>query len=156
MRSATSAGSRAAPDVAIRTVRNTDAPVSGRFAQAAHIAGAPAMTVTRWRTTASTADAGSKRSTSSTVDPAWKDRPSTTFSPKMWNSGSTPRVTSPGTWRRASDASTCSRLESRLPCDSIAAFGDPATPLVKIRTARSSVVPIDHGDRLAARAGRRR
>ena len=115
MRSATSAGSRAAPEVAIRTVRNTDAPVSGRFAQAAHIAGAPAMTVTRWRTTASTADAGSKRSTSSTVDPAWKDRPSTTFRPKMWNSGSTPRVTSPGSWRRASDASTCSRLASRLP-----------------------------------------
>ena len=35
-------------------------------------------------------------------------------------------------------ACTCSRFASRLPCVSIAAFGEPAVPLVNISTARSS------------------
>ena len=74
----------------------------------------------------------------------------------MWNSGSTPRVTSPGSWRRAADASTWSRLASRLPWVSMAAFGEPAVPLVKISDGEVVVVPLDHGDRLRRRAARRR
>ena len=68
-----------------------------RFDQAAHIAGAPAITVTRWSAMASSADAGSNRSTSTTVAPARAGcSPSTTLSPKMWNSGQHPEATSSG------------------------------------------------------------
>ena len=56
----------------------------------------------------------------------------------MWDSGSTPRLTSSGVCRRGSFACICSMFDRRLPCVSIAAFGKPAVPLVNISTARSS------------------
>ncbi len=96
------------------------------------------MTVTPWLTIDSNAVCGSKRSTSSTVAPAMRDRPSATFSPKMWNNGRTPKTTSSGPCRRPGWSWHCSRFESRLPWVSMAAFGDPAVPLVKLSTARSS------------------
>ena len=56
----------------------------------------------------------------------------------MWKSGSTPKTTSSAVCDRPGWAWHCSRLASRLPWVSIAAFGEPAVPLVKISTARSS------------------
>ena len=58
--------------------------------------------------------------------------------PKMWNRGSTPSTTSSGRSPRPGCACICSRFECRLPCVSIAAFAEPAVPLVKSRAARSS------------------
>ena len=47
----------------------------GSAAHAAHIVGAPLITVTPWSTTDSSADCGSNRSMSSTVAPATKLQP---------------------------------------------------------------------------------
>ena len=111
-----------------------------------HLRGAGRGTVTPCFWMASMADIGSNRSTSSTEAPACRAVPSTTLSPKMWNIGSTPKPTSAAS-PSPRRAMTCSRLASRLPCESIAALGEPAVPLVKMSTARSSALAVDDGQR---------
>ena len=91
---ATSTGSFAAPDTAMRTLAICSAVAPGTPDHAAHMVGGPETIVTPCRPIDSSAETGSNRSTSSTVEPANSDTPSTTFSPKMWNSGSTPKTTS--------------------------------------------------------------
>src|SRR3546814_761744 len=77
--------SRAAPEVARRTVAKESAGAPGSAAHAVHIDDAPLMTVAPWARIASRADWGSQRSISSVVAQAMSDRSSTTFRPKMWS-----------------------------------------------------------------------
>ena len=62
----------------------------------------------------------------------------------MWKSGSTPRPRRPAVCVRATVAPASARCSS-AGCRgaSIAAFGEPAVPLVNISTARSSSAPFD-------------
>ena len=86
---------------------------------------------------------------SSSAAPATRLSPSTTLSPKMCDRGRTPNTTSSGPCRRPGWSWHCSRFETRLPWVSMAAFGEPAVPLVKMRTARSLAVALHHRDRVS-------
>ena len=98
---------------------------AGQAAHAAHMVGAPLTTVTPWLR-----DRLERRLRVEALDRAapWRRRraraPSTTFSPKMWKSGSTPKHDVARRLRAGPGGpGTCSRLASRLPWVSIAAFG---------------------------------
>ena len=56
----------------------------------------------------------------------------------MWKNGSTPNETSSRVCARCGWDCICSRFDRRLPWLSMAAFGEPAVPLVNMSTARSS------------------
>ena len=94
MAAAISGGSLAAPDDARRTVANASAGASVKWANAAHIDGAPGIDGDPRLRIDSSAVSGSNRCTSSSVAPAASVRPSMTFKPKMWNIGNTPYTTS--------------------------------------------------------------
>ena len=106
-------------------------------AHAAHIVGGPLTTVAWCLSIASIAEIGSNRSTSSRLAPTAKVTPSTTLRPKIWNIGRTANTTSSEVWALPGVDSTWAMFVRRFPWVSIAAFGEPAVPLVKISAARS-------------------
>ena len=123
-----------APVSAVRTLANVSFGKFGICSNAIQSGGAPGMSVTLRSRIVSTAVIGSKRSTSTTAEPRISEYASTTFNPKMWKRGSTPYTRSVPSILRTSEI--WSRLLRRFPCDSIAAFGEPAVPLVNSITAR--------------------
>ena len=92
--------------------------------------GAPSMTVMPRSWMVSTVLTGSNRCTRTMRAPDASVVHNMTFRPKMWNIGSTPKVTSAGVM--CSAAIDCSMFDMRLPWLSTAAFGEPAVPLVNM------------------------
>ena len=81
---------------------------------------------------------GSKPCWRTIVAPARRLVSRATLSPYMWEIGTTASTTAPGCSPLPGVSMTACWLEVRLPWLIIAAFGAPAVPLVKMRTARSS------------------
>ena len=128
---------------ASRTVAKLSAGASSKWLNASHSGGAPGMTVTLRSRIVSSAVDGSKRWTSTTVAPRGeRDAEHDVEAEDVEHrQHAVDDVVGLDLHRRR--VRPWSRLPSRLPWLSIAARGEPAVPLVKIRTASVSGVDLD-------------
>ena len=114
------------------------AGASSKWLNASHIGGAPGTTVTPRSRMVSSAVDGSKRCTSTTVAPRGEGEAEHDVEPEDVEQRQHAVDDVVGVDPVPPSERPCSMLASRLPWLSIAARGEPAVPLVKISTARSS------------------
>ncbi len=123
----TSTGSADPPEMQVR--RLLVSAVASVSSRAPYMVGTPSKIVTRCSSMIFRTAAGSKRGISASDAPDTTAALSPQVSPKTWNSGRQPMITSSGVVRMR--ASTVVRaLESRLWCVSIAPLGCPVVPEV--------------------------
>ena len=123
----TSTGSDAPPEMHVRSEEVSGRWPRGTASIALYIVGTPRKTLTRSRSIIASALAGSKRGSSVRQAPAIRPAFIAAVWPKLWNSGSAPRITSSSV-SRISVSSFVFAFTYRFACVSSAPFGLPVVP----------------------------